>query len=141
MIDKIRKIKESRLNKADKFLFNIIYNLTEYQTESSIVKYMYNNKLIFEYDIDTYILYMDFKTYEDFEYIFTKKYTEFEVDAKNYIVELLYKYFTYDTVKREPYYIEVNKLLMEEGNIQYNPLFNSITGKCTNIKELYPILV
>lgn len=142
IIKKIRKIKESRLYSEEKYLIPFLNNLVE-EHNSNLVKYRLKNKLILEYDIDSGLLYFDFLIYEKFSDILYERIGDRigDIDISEYMLELIYKYFNKRSVKNNIYDKEIEDLLIEGGNISYNPLFNSVTGKCIKVKAFRPILV
>ena len=141
IVKKIKKIKESRLNSEDKYLLKFLTNLTV-DWNGNIVSYKQKKVRIFDYDINTYTLYFSFEIYEKYsELLYDRVGSEIQnIDTTNAVLEIIKTNLTSDCIKKK-ISKEMELLLLEEGKITYNPLFNSITGKCTNIKNFYPILV
>lgn len=141
IVKKIKKIKENRLNPEDKYLLKFLNNLSE-EWNGNIVSYKQKKVKIFEYDINTYTLYFNFEIYENYTLLLYKKFEDDiqDIDVTNIMLEFIKKNLTYKSIKNK-ISKEMELLLLEEGKITYNPLFNSITGKCANIKKFYPILV
>lgn len=141
IVKKIKKIKESRLNSEDKYLLKFLTNLTV-DWNGNIISYKQKKVRIFDYDINTYTLYFSFEIYEKYsELLYDRVGSEIQnIDTSNAVLEIIKTNLTSDCIKKK-ISKEMELLLLEEGKITYNPLFNSITGKCANIKKFYPILV
>lgn len=142
IVKKIRKIKEDRLTLDEKLIIKSLRNLKEEVYDEYILYKNKNNVNIIRYHIDSQTLYFNCEIYDEYVEILYKRLDDdiIFLDTSEILLDLIRKNLNKSCIKKK-YTKDIENILLEDGIITHNPLFNSITGECSNIKRFFPILV